>query len=40
VYKEQTEPLIAYYRSKGLLREIDSSKSPQNSLDQIKSLLK
>jgi adenylate kinase len=39
VYKEQTEPLIAYYREKGLLREIDSSESPEHSLGQIKSLL-
>jgi len=39
VYKEQTEPLIAYYREEGLLQEIDSSKSPQDSLGQIKSLL-
>jgi adenylate kinase len=40
VYKDQTEPLIAYYGEKGLLREIDSSQSPEHSLDQIKSLLK
>ncbi|MBN2551557.1 MAG: adenylate kinase [Spirochaetales bacterium] len=39
VYKEQTEPLIAYYRDKGLLREIDSSRSPQHSLEQIKGIL-
>jgi adenylate kinase len=39
VYQEQTEPLIAYYRDKGRLREIDSSKSPENSLEQIKNLL-
>ena len=39
VYKEQTEPLIAYYRKEGLLQEIDSSKSPQDSIGQIKSLL-
>ena len=39
VYKEQTEPLIAYYRRKGLLQEIDSSKSPQDSIGQIKNLL-
>jgi adenylate kinase len=39
VYKEQTEPLIAYYREKGLLQEIDSSKSPQDSLGQLKNLL-
>ena len=39
VYKEQTEPLIAYYRDRGVLREIDSSESPEHSLAQIKSLL-
>jgi adenylate kinase len=39
VFKEQTEPLIAYYRKEGLLQEIDSSKSPQDSIGQIKSLL-
>jgi len=39
VYKEQTEPLIAYYRDRGLLREIDSSETPEHSLAQIKSLL-
>jgi adenylate kinase len=39
VYKDQTEPLIAYYRNKGLLQEIDSSKSPQDSLSQINKLL-
>ena len=39
VYKEQTEPLIAYYRDRGVLREIDSSKSPEDSLAQIESVL-
>jgi adenylate kinase len=40
VYKEQTEPLISYYRKKGLLRDIDSSKSPEDSLLQIQQILK
>jgi adenylate kinase len=40
VYKEQTEPLIEYYRGKGLLRDIDSSTSPEHSFAQIKSLVK
>jgi len=39
VYKDQTEPLIAYYRDKGLLREIDSSETPEHSREQIKSIL-
>ena len=40
VYKEQTEPLIAYYSGEGLLRDIDSATSPEHSLAQIKSLVK
>jgi len=39
VYKEQTEPLIRYYREKGLLRDIDSSQSPEDSLRQIRTVL-
>jgi adenylate kinase len=40
VYKEQTAPLISYYRKKGLLQDIDSSKSPEHSLAQIQKILK
>lgn len=29
VYEEQTEPLIKYYRDKGLLHDIDASPSPE-----------
>ena len=39
VYREQTEPLIAYYAGKGLLRKIDSSKSPEDTLVQIRKAL-
>jgi adenylate kinase len=39
VYKDQTEPLIAYYRDRGLLQEIDSSQSPEHSLGQIKKIV-
>ena len=39
VYRQQTEPLIAFYAEQGLIRNIDSSKSPQDSLAQIKSLV-
>jgi adenylate kinase len=39
VYKEQTEPLIEYYGDRQLLQEIDSSKSPEDSLAQIKKIL-
>jgi len=33
VYRSQTEPLIAYYRSKGLLRELDGS-GPIEAVEQ------
>jgi adenylate kinase len=39
VYRKQTEPLIAFYRKKKLLRDIDSSKSPEDTLTQIKKVL-
>jgi adenylate kinase len=39
VYKKQTEPLITYYRKKKLLRDIDSSKSPEDTLVQIRKVL-
>ena len=31
VYHQQTEPLIAYYREKGLLRVIDGNQGPENN---------
>ena len=31
VYHQQTEPLIAYYRDKGLLRVIDGNQGPENN---------
>jgi len=39
VYRKQTEPLIAYYRKKKLLRDIDSSKSPGDTMGQIRRVL-
>jgi adenylate kinase len=39
VYRKQTEPLIAFYQKKKLLRDIDSSKSPEDTLDQIRKVL-
>jgi adenylate kinase len=39
VYRAQTEPLIAYYRQKQLLRDIDSSKSPEDTYAQIEKAL-
>ena len=39
VYREQTEPLIGYYRSRGLLHDIDSAANVEDSLVQLKPLL-
>jgi adenylate kinase len=39
VYRNQTEPLIAFYRGKGLLKDIDSSKSPEDTNKQIVKVL-
>ena len=35
VYDEQTAPLIDYYRSRGLLREVDGERTPDEVHDQI-----
>jgi adenylate kinase len=40
VYRKQTEPLISYYGKKSLLKNIDSSKSPDDTLVQIRAALK
>jgi adenylate kinase len=39
VYKEQTEPLIAYYREKGVIVDVDASAPSENILEQIKKAL-
>ncbi|MBN1835761.1 MAG: adenylate kinase [Spirochaetales bacterium] len=39
VYRQQTEPLIAYYRERGLLHDIDSSQSVKHSEVQIHRIL-
>ena len=39
VYRKQTEPLIAWYRKKGLLRDVDSSKTPEDTQKQIRKVL-
>jgi adenylate kinase len=39
VYRNQTEPLIAFYRSRKLLKDIDSSKSPEDTHRQITGAL-
>jgi adenylate kinase len=39
VYRKQTEPLIEFYRSRKLLKDIDSSKSPDDTHRQIADAL-
>ena len=39
VYKRQTEPLIEFYAARNLLKNIDSSKSPEDTLIQIRKAL-
>jgi adenylate kinase len=39
VYREQTEPLIEHYRGLGLLYEIDSSQSVEDSAAQLRPIL-
>jgi adenylate kinase len=39
VYRRQTEPLIEFYRGRNLMRDIDSSKSPEDTHRQIEKEL-
>jgi len=39
VYRKQTEPLIEFYRKRKLLKDIDSSKSPEDTHRQIEKVL-
>ena len=39
VYAEQTEPLINYYRKKGLIKEVDSSPKPTEVFELLKKAL-
>jgi len=39
VYREQTEPLISFYRRKSELREIDSAQSVEDSIRQLRPVL-
>jgi adenylate kinase len=39
VYTRQTEPLVEFYAAKNLLKNIDSSKSPEDTLIQIRKVL-
>ena len=38
-YYELTEPLVGYYREKGILKEIDGTGSPENIYSEIKQTL-
>lgn len=40
VYVAQTQPLIDYYKEKGLLLDLDASKSPNEVVEELKSILK
>ncbi|MCX7031995.1 MAG: adenylate kinase [Spirochaetes bacterium] len=39
VYKKQTEPLIDFYRERGLLRDVDSSTTPEDTLEGVRAVL-
>jgi len=39
VFHEQTEPLIAWYRDRGLLSEIDASSDPETIYAGVKAAL-
>jgi adenylate kinase len=39
VYHEQTQPLIDYYRAKGVLRTVDGTKDPETAFDEIVSIV-
>lgn len=39
VYARQTQPLIEYYRAKGLLREVDGNAAPGAVFDEVSKLL-
>ena len=38
-YHEQTEPLVRYYQTQGILKAIDGTGSPENIYDEIKKTL-
>ncbi len=38
-YHDKTEPLIAYYQDKGILRRVDGQLSPDDVADRIRALL-
>lgn len=40
VYKMQTEPLIEYYKNKGMLKDVDGNNTIQTTFEEIQKLLK
>jgi adenylate kinase len=38
-YHDKTEPLIAYYEDKGILRRVDGQLAPDDVADRIRALL-
>ena len=39
VYHQQTEPLIAYYKAKGLLRVINGDCGPEKNAEAFKAVM-
>lgn len=39
VYRRETEPLIEYYRSRGMLKDLDSAPAPDDVYEALKKLL-
>jgi len=40
IYKEETKPLIKYFKKKGILKKIKASDNPQNILKRVEEVLK
>lgn len=39
VYHEQTQPLIDYYKGKGVLKTVDGTKTPEEAFDEIVAII-
>lgn len=39
VYHEQTQPLIDYYKAKGILKSVDGTKTPEEAFDEIVAII-
>jgi adenylate kinase len=39
LYHQQTEPLKAYYRDRGLLREVEGQGTPEEVFDRVRAAL-